>query len=112
MPPKTHHRKVNALQENIQFIKELQKTKSLKQLGHVEVQSSVVLQKKSIHAKGHGDKLGHMASKSLVQGQMPSGNLGSKVLIGQQSTLGHSKKLSKADMSSKFLAGVKGGHQH
>jgi len=52
------------------------------------------------------------STKSITSNQY--NNMGSKMLLSQAHNIaGHSKKLSKAELSSgKFLAGVKGGHQH
>lgn len=72
----------------MQFIKDLQKTKS-------QTKQFDQLQKTLA------------GSKSLTQSQYA--NISAKILIGQHGgPAGHSKKLSKNDLTSKFLAGVKG----
>ena len=115
-------RKVNNLQDNMQFIKELHKTKSLKHLtnneGHLPVTNGL---KKGMMAGGihSSDKMqaeslkqfGGGGSKAIQSAQYS--NMTAKMLIGSQANAGnagHQKKLSSKDMSSKFLAGVKGSH--
>ena len=70
-------------------------------------------------SKSYADNIKQIAGKSMVQSgaggaaALQYSNMSAKILIGQtgSGTTGHSKKISKAEISnvnSKFLAGVKG----
>ena len=106
----------------MQFIKELHKTKSLKHLtnseGHLPVTNGL---KKGMMAGGihssdkmQAESLKQFGGSKGMQATTQYSNLTAKMLIGGQANAGgnagHQKKLSSKDMSSKFLAGVKGSH--
>lgn len=73
-------------------------------------QPTISASKKVHNNKSLAENLKQLTSKSVAPSQL--NNLTSKLIGPSQGTIGHSKKLSKAEISNKFLQGVKGQHQH